>query len=369
LADFGLTSEGTSQALRRTELGRGTEGYRAPEILREDQNGYNNKSDIWAMGCILYELAVGQKMFRTDHAVQEFDRLRRPKEIVLNEAFNDECRTQLISTVNIMVKSSVSSRPAASALVKRFSGYHEQSQNKAGVGNRNQDQSPDGAVNHVSQSQTPIPEGRKSASCRLLRTEVLILPKPEAVEEFNDTEWTIFDTAVNKSNARLLTSSFDDGRLHFRVQLWDTASGQQLWFKQESRESKSWLPPVPKFSEDGDYFAVYLGDLLEVLDVHSVTPVASHNKLGPGWGSSHGPQALSICRKGKAIAFWFEESNYNDRPPPPTAVLKRHESRVDKDRKAYFDLVSTVSLTNVVLNYVDNARRLSLDSPAGTSPR
>jgi serine/threonine protein kinase len=51
--------------------GRGTGGYRAPELLLEPSS-YTNKVDIWALGCILIELATGKKPFREDWNVREY---------------------------------------------------------------------------------------------------------------------------------------------------------------------------------------------------------------------------------------------------------------------------------------------------------
>jgi len=71
LADFGATAEGTSKGEVTTVYSRGTPSYRAPELLKEAPF-YNRKSDIWAVGCIFYELAAGEKAFNDDFAVQMY---------------------------------------------------------------------------------------------------------------------------------------------------------------------------------------------------------------------------------------------------------------------------------------------------------
>ena len=71
IADFGLTSEATSNHLVTTHYGRGKPCYRAPELLSE-QSGYNNKVDIWALGCILCELITRKKTFSGDYPVLQY---------------------------------------------------------------------------------------------------------------------------------------------------------------------------------------------------------------------------------------------------------------------------------------------------------
>jgi serine/threonine protein kinase len=67
IGDFGCCAEGTSKRMKATKDQRGSAGYRAPEVIREE--AYNNKADIWALGCIFYELCIGQKAFSNDWAV------------------------------------------------------------------------------------------------------------------------------------------------------------------------------------------------------------------------------------------------------------------------------------------------------------
>jgi serine/threonine protein kinase len=71
IADFGSTAEGTSKGKFSTVYSRGTPSYRAPELL-SDTPFYNSKSDVWALGCIFYELAAKKKTFAGDFAVQSY---------------------------------------------------------------------------------------------------------------------------------------------------------------------------------------------------------------------------------------------------------------------------------------------------------
>lgn len=76
ISDFGLTVEGTSQKGRPTQYGRGTASYRAPELIdSEDTDSliFNNKSDIWAMGCVLHDIVFKKQAFANDFKVMRPD--------------------------------------------------------------------------------------------------------------------------------------------------------------------------------------------------------------------------------------------------------------------------------------------------------
>jgi serine/threonine protein kinase len=68
LCDFGFTLPGTTKGFITTAASRGTSGYRAPELLREHAV-YNVKTDIWALGCIIYEILNGCRLFYNDYSV------------------------------------------------------------------------------------------------------------------------------------------------------------------------------------------------------------------------------------------------------------------------------------------------------------
>lgn len=76
LADFGTASQASSKRLNTTRYSRGTSGYRAPETLAQPDSRYNQKSDIFALGCILYEMMTGAKLFLDDFTIFSYSTTR-----------------------------------------------------------------------------------------------------------------------------------------------------------------------------------------------------------------------------------------------------------------------------------------------------
>jgi ankyrin repeat protein len=121
LADFGISTEGTTSHAVTTKESRGSAGYRAPELLEDDKAVYTNKVDIWSMGCILYELAVGRKAFWNDYAVYAYCAAGKEFGGVLDEKFDDEIsKSRLEKTILSLLQIEPSSRPSASDLLKEF---------------------------------------------------------------------------------------------------------------------------------------------------------------------------------------------------------------------------------------------------------
>ena len=125
LADFGLTVEGSSRTKAYTRDARGTEGYRAPELLSAAHSnpvGYTNKVDIWAMGCILYELATGEAAFVTDYAVYEYRFSQKKMDIHLDVTFGENTIQTITNHIVHMLQIDSSARPSASVLSAEFRG-------------------------------------------------------------------------------------------------------------------------------------------------------------------------------------------------------------------------------------------------------
>ena len=80
VADFGLArltepdSDEDRARLTRTGLAMGTPSYMAPEQIR-DAKRVGRRADIWALGCVLYEMASGRLPFEGRELVDLFARI------------------------------------------------------------------------------------------------------------------------------------------------------------------------------------------------------------------------------------------------------------------------------------------------------
>ena len=80
IADFGLTSGATTIRLATSRYAHGKPCYRDPELVRVTNNRYNNKADIWSLGCITYKLFTSQKAYRDDFAVIDYARVKNTQQ-------------------------------------------------------------------------------------------------------------------------------------------------------------------------------------------------------------------------------------------------------------------------------------------------
>jgi len=122
VGDFGLTSEGTSTQNITTAYARGTPGYRAPELLGS-KAVYNQKVDIWSMGCILYELAVCQKLFDDDFHVHSLLWSKWEMVVPFDNRFDEHAKQIITKNVIAMLQVEASLRPTAKEVLEEFSRH------------------------------------------------------------------------------------------------------------------------------------------------------------------------------------------------------------------------------------------------------
>ena len=113
IADFGLTSKGTSKRLINTTGARGKQCYRAPELVQEE-SAYNNKSDMWSFGCIAFELFTGRNPFSNDIEVWQYTTAKRSPKTYFKGLDN---LTKYY--INGLLDVDPENRPSARALLKR----------------------------------------------------------------------------------------------------------------------------------------------------------------------------------------------------------------------------------------------------------
>jgi serine/threonine-protein kinase len=77
LMDFGVAKDPLASELTRTGMLVGTPAYVAPEVLEGDPA--SEKSDIWAAGVALYEIACGTRPFQGDSLPELFAAVRRAR--------------------------------------------------------------------------------------------------------------------------------------------------------------------------------------------------------------------------------------------------------------------------------------------------
>lgn len=70
LSDFGLARDNDATALTQTGHAQGTFAYMAPEIIRGKP--VSHKSDLYSLGCMLFELLTGQRPFQAESPAEVF---------------------------------------------------------------------------------------------------------------------------------------------------------------------------------------------------------------------------------------------------------------------------------------------------------
>lgn len=104
--------------LKTTAQKRGTHGYRPPEILR-DKAQYSKLTDIWSLGCILYELCTSKPAFANDFQTFDF-RSTQSLPFPFVSGLSDKFKSEASSWIQEMLQREPSSRPTAAALIGKF---------------------------------------------------------------------------------------------------------------------------------------------------------------------------------------------------------------------------------------------------------
>lgn len=109
LGDFGLSKIMQSHDFASTYVG--TPFYMSPEICAAER--YTLKSDIWAVGCILYELCTKEPPFNAQTHLQLIQRIRRGEIAPLPDIYSEELK----SLVQSCLRTNATKRPDTEWLI------------------------------------------------------------------------------------------------------------------------------------------------------------------------------------------------------------------------------------------------------------
>ncbi|KAJ3365906.1 G2-specific serine/threonine protein kinase [Allomyces arbusculus] len=119
LGDFGLSTQvhgGGGQAFARTFVG--TPFYMSPELVNE--TSYDEKSDIWSLGCLIYELCALEPPFRGTSHRQLHDNIRNARYLPIPTDYTRTLREAIAS----MLQVTASRRPTAADLMQHPAIQH-----------------------------------------------------------------------------------------------------------------------------------------------------------------------------------------------------------------------------------------------------
>lgn len=93
----------------------GTPYYASPEVWKDKP--YDSKSDIWSLGCILYEMATLKPPFRAEDMDGLYKKVIKGSYQKIGESFSKS----LSSAIKSMLQVNPSNRPSAEQLLKNLS--------------------------------------------------------------------------------------------------------------------------------------------------------------------------------------------------------------------------------------------------------
>lgn len=109
LGDFGIARDNTASDLTDTGLTVGTHAYMAPEQIT-GESSISGKVDLYALGCCLFEMLVGRKVFDGENFAQLFEQHLRKSPPRVRQ-FVPDCPEELDQVIFELLAKSPDDRP------------------------------------------------------------------------------------------------------------------------------------------------------------------------------------------------------------------------------------------------------------------
>jgi NIMA (never in mitosis gene a)-related kinase 1/4/5 len=98
--------------------------YRAPELIPKPQS-FDNKIDIWAFGCVLFEMTTQRRAFNGEGEIRTF--MARPEKIKVFELDRGDMNEDMITSaklaeglINEILQVDFNRRPSADSVLKKI---------------------------------------------------------------------------------------------------------------------------------------------------------------------------------------------------------------------------------------------------------
>lgn len=109
LGDFGIARDLHSSDLTSSGMTVGTHAYMAPEQITGDAN-ISGKADLYALGCCLYEMLTGNKVFNGENFAQLFEQHLRSDPPSVRDT-NPDCPVELDNVIIQLLAKKPEDRP------------------------------------------------------------------------------------------------------------------------------------------------------------------------------------------------------------------------------------------------------------------
>ena len=133
LGDFGIARDTHAHDLTEAGLTVGTYSYMAPELVRGER-GITGQVDLYALGCMLFELLTGHPPYQGDNFAQIFDQhLNAEPPSVISHGI--ECPEELDQLIRELLFKDPNNRPFNARTVQGFLGHllHQENSNEPDV--------------------------------------------------------------------------------------------------------------------------------------------------------------------------------------------------------------------------------------------
>lgn len=115
---------GTSKGDIPTEMSRGTTSYRAPELKKGQYSTYNQKTDVWALGCILSEIITSKRFSENDVATADEVTMRKsdPSRFPISDDLLVDARSRavILGSLGMTLEGNSKLRPTTVPLMGLF---------------------------------------------------------------------------------------------------------------------------------------------------------------------------------------------------------------------------------------------------------